>query len=98
MCPTRKASGAAAYRTNLDFSNVVRFGSVRAVVDGRLAVWIGCAACLNPLIVGSRDTSPLAAIFPAYVSVRSRLGVRPSAGPASDSRTAVQAELNARRR
>ena len=67
---------------NLDFSNVGRFGSVSAVVDGRLAVWIGYAACLNPLIVGSRDTSPLAAIFPAYVSVRSRLGVRPSAGPA----------------
>ena len=29
--------------TILDFSNVGRFGSVSAVVDGRLAVWIGYA-------------------------------------------------------
>jgi hypothetical protein len=31
------------YQLSLDFSNVGRFGSVSAVVDGRLAVWIGYA-------------------------------------------------------
>ena len=40
---TTKAVIPSGWPANLDFSNVGRFGSVSAVVDGRLAVWIGYA-------------------------------------------------------
>jgi hypothetical protein len=85
---------------NLDFSNISSFGQVIAAVGGRFPLLgVVTPARLNPIIGGSRNASPVAVKFPAYVSVGSRVSV-PRSGVIGARRRggAIQAELKARRR